>query len=168
MEIIYSVLNSLGFDPVVFGSQVVLFYLMHLLLKVILYRPLEDSRNRRDAFTMGRVEEAEQINRQALALKETYEDGIRLARLAAQASVQQARAKAESARAASLAAARVEAESLVRAGQDQILGERTRAEAELDQEVAALSMAVASRLVETMTGPGQRGRVLERLREASS
>ncbi len=168
MEIIHSVLQSLGFDPVVFGSQVVLFYVMHLLLKVILYRPLEESRHRRDALTMGRVEEAEEINRQALALKETYEDEIRLARLAAQASVQKARSEAEAARVARLATARVEAESLVRSAQDEILGERTRAEAELDQQVAALSMAVAGRLVETMAGPAQRERVLERLREASS
>jgi F-type H+-transporting ATPase subunit b len=168
MEIIHSVLNSLGFDPVVFGSQVFLFYLMHLLLKVILYRPLEESRNRRDALTMGRVEEAEQINRQALALKENYEDEIRRARQAAQAAVQQARSQAEADRVARLAAARAEAESLVRTAHDEILGERTRAEAELDQQVAELSMAVAGRLVETMAGPAQRARVLERLREASS
>jgi F-type H+-transporting ATPase subunit b len=159
MEIIHSVLHSLGFDPVVFGSQVLLFYVMHLLLQGVLYRPLEQSRNRRDALTMGRVEEAERINRQALALKENYEDEIRQARQAAQAAVQQARSQAEAARVARLAAARAEAESL---------GERTRAEAELDQRVPELSMAVAGRLVETMAGPAQRERVLERLREASS
>jgi len=34
--------------------------------------------------------------------------------------------------------------------------------------VPELSMAVAGRLVETMAGPAQRERVLERLREASS
>lgn len=168
MEIIHSVLHNLGFDPVVFGSQVLLFYVMHLLLQGVLYRPLEQSRNRRDALTMGRVEEAERINRQALALKENYEDEIRQARQAAQAAVQQARSQAEAARVARLAAARAEAESLVRAAHDEILGERTRAEAELDQRVPELSMAVAGRLVETMAGPAQRERVLGRLREASS
>jgi F-type H+-transporting ATPase subunit b len=168
MEIIRSVLHNLGFDPVVFGSQVFLFYVMHLLLQRILYRPLEQSRNQREALTMGRVEEAERINQQALALKENYEDEIRRARQAAQAAVQQARSQAEADRVARLAAARAEAEALLRTAQDEILDERTRAEAELNQQVTELSMAVAGRLVETMAGPAQRERVLKRLREASS
>ncbi|NMA26143.1 MAG: ATP synthase F0 subunit B [Burkholderiales bacterium] len=168
MEIIHSVLHSLGFDPVVFGSQVLLFYVMHLLLQRILYRPLEHSRDQREALTMGRVDEAERINQQALALKENYEDEIRRARQAAQAAVQQARSQAEADRVARLAAARAEAEALLRTAKEEILGERTRAEAELNQQVAELSMAVAGRLVETMAGPAQRERVLKRLREASS
>lgn len=167
MEIIRSVLDSLGFDPVVFGSQVILFYLMHLLLKPILYRPLESSRSQRDALTMGKVEEAEQINRRAQVLKENYEEEIRLARLAAQATVAKARAEAEADRARRLAAANEEAQAMLSSAREEIHRQRLQAEAELDREVEGLSMSVASRLLKTMASPPQSQRVLERLREVA-
>ncbi len=166
MEIIHSVLQSLGFDPVSFGLQVLLFYGMHLLLTPILYRPLERSRNERDALTVGRVREADQVNREALTLKARYEEEIRQARQAAQALVQQARSEAEVARMARLDEARSQAEALRQAAHQEIAAERAGAEAALGGQVAGLSLAVASRLVRDLAGEAQHGRVLERLREA--
>jgi len=166
MEIIHSVLESLGFDPISFGLQVLLFYGMHLLLTPILYRPLERSRNERDALTVGRVQEADRVNREALALKAAYEEEIRQARLAAQTLVQQARTEAEAARMARLDEARSQAEALRQAAHQEIAAERAGAEAALGGQVADLSLAVASRLVRDLAGEAQQRRVLERIREA--
>jgi F-type H+-transporting ATPase subunit b len=166
MEVINSVLDSLGFDPIMFGAQVALFYCMHLLLTPILYRPLEKARSERDALTVGRVREAEQINREALALKAAYEDALLQARQAAQGEVQRARAEAEAAGQVRLEAARREAEAQLRAAHQEISQERARAEADLDQQVQGLSLAVAGRLVRTLASEGQGQRVVERLREA--
>lgn len=167
MEIISSVLNSLGFDPVIFGSQIVLFYVMHLVLTPILYRPLEKVRNERDALTLGKIHEAERINNEALALKARYEAEIRTARQAAQATVSAAKAEAEAARMARLESARAESEAVIQAAQQEIANERARAEAELQGKVGDLSLAVASRLVETSASEAQRARITTRLREAS-
>lgn len=167
MEIVRSVLDSLGFDPPIFLAQIVLFYCMHLVLTPLLYRPLERARNERDGLTMGRVHEAERINREALALKARYEAEIRQARQAAALLVQQAKAEAEEARMTRMDQARTESEAVIRAAQAEISAERTRAEAELQGQVQDLSLAVASRLVETMASDAQRSRVVERLREAS-
>jgi len=166
MEIIHSVLESLGFDPISFGLQVLLFYGMHLLLTPILYRPLERSRNERDALTVGRVQEADRVNREALALKAAYEEEIRQARLAAQTLVQQARTEADAARMARLDEARSQAEALRQAAHQEIAAERAGAEAALGGQVADLSLAVASRLVRDLAGEAQQRRVLERIREA--
>jgi len=166
MEIIHSVLESLGFDPISFGLQVLLFYGMHLLLTPILYRPLERSRNERDALTVGRVQEADRVNREDLALKAAYEEEIRQARLAAQTLVQQARTEAEAARMARLEEARSQAEALRRAAHQEIAAEGAGAEAALSGQVTELSLAVASRLVRELAGEAQHRRVLERFREA--
>lgn len=167
MEIVRSVLDSLGFDPVIFASQIVLFYAMHLVLTPVLYRPMEKARNDRDALTLGRVHDADRINREALALKARYEAEIRQARQAAQAGVDRARAEAEAARVTRLEAARAEADAVIRAAHEEIAGERSRAEGELQARVPDLSLAVASRLVETLATDAQRERVVARLREAS-
>lgn len=167
MEVISSVLHSLGFDPVVFGSQLVLFYVMHLVLTPILYRPLEKVRNERDALTLGKIHEAERINDEALALKSRYEAEIRAARQAAQATVSGAKAEAEAARMERLEAARTESEAVIQAAHQEIADERARAETELQGKVGGLSLAVASRLVETSASAAQRERITTRLREAS-
>lgn len=167
MEIILSVLNGLGFDPVVFVSQLVLFYVMHSLLKPILYRPLEQARLEREALTSGRIEEAELLNNRALELKAHYEAELRATHKEAAGIVAAARKAAEEQRTQVLDSAREQAEKFVQEKQAEVAAEKQLAQVQLQATVPELGRLTALKLANSLLSGEHRERVAKQLKEAS-
>lgn len=167
MDIVRSVLGALYFDPVVFLSQLVLFYVMHLLLTPILYKPLQRVRVEREALTGGKVKEAERLNALALELKAKYESGLKAAKSKAVATVAAARQEAEAARMTRLEEARTAAEAVIDKAQREVARERAEALASLQKEVPKMAVATALRLLGSTCSEEHNARVARRIREAS-
>ncbi|MCE7869263.1 hypothetical protein DYH09_02680, partial [bacterium CPR1] len=84
MDVIWSVLQSLKFDPYLFGFQFVAFFVFHYSLKALIYGPLLKVRQERDGKVGGRIKEAEAIAAAARKLKTDYDAAIHAAKLEAQ------------------------------------------------------------------------------------
>lgn len=167
MEIVRTVLGELHFDSTIFFTQLALFYIMHLLLKPILYTPLEKSRDERDALTGGRIDEAERINNQALEIKQSCEETLRKARQEALERVQEAGRTADAERVKKLEAARAEAEGLINAAQQQVKDEKLAAEKELTGNLPILAHNVAERLFVGLATGDARTKAIKRLKEVN-
>ncbi|MBQ7568124.1 hypothetical protein IJT17_04890 [bacterium] len=151
MDIVRSVLNNLGFDAAVFLAQLALFYAMHLLLKPILYRPLENAFKQRASMTDDRVSEAQRFKDKAAALKAQYEQAIRETQSETLAITQAATKEAEAARQAELETARNTANGIIEKTRAELVQERREAQQTLEAEVPTLARAVAVKLAQAFT-----------------
>ena len=167
MDIIRSVLDNLGFDAAVFCSQLVLFYILHLLLTPLIYKPLEKVRRERESLTDERVREAQQFKNKAAKLKAQYEQAIHETQNATLAITQKAHQEAEASRQAVLDAARNEANSIIADTRAEMAKDRRLARQTLEAEVPALAKAVACKLAQAFTSGEVGEQFLKRLRSIS-
>ena len=56
MDTIYALLDSMHAEPCIIFAQVILFYIFHLLMTQIIYKPLAAVRKKRRAETVAKVE----------------------------------------------------------------------------------------------------------------
>lgn len=123
-----------------------------LLLLAIMYKFVFPNVNQmledRSAAIQGKMEEAEQKLVEAEEAKASYEASISDARGEATRIIDEAKATAESLRADIIAKAEQEARGIVERAQGEVAAERDRALQELRTEVGALSVELASRIVE--------------------
>ncbi len=141
-ELIWSIINFLAF----FGALV--FVLWKPVLKLLADRQHEIENN---------LSRAEAAQREALALRDRYQQEIGTAQQQAAEIVNRAVAAAEKTRQEELARAQKEAEDLLNRARETIEREKDEAIAALRGEVADLALAVASRVLErNLTGEDQR------------
>lgn len=167
MEIVLSIMNQLGFDPAVFASVVAIFYVMHLALKAIIYKPIQKARAKRDLLTSGKVEEAERMNKEALELKSRYDAEIKSCRKAAQERVNEARREAEAERMKRLELARAEAEVIINQSHDDVAKDTATAKSELEITVPALAQSIAVKIARGLLSEDKRAAVEARIKEAA-
>ena len=165
MDVVRSVLNNLGFDCTIFLSQLVLFYVLHLLLKPILYKPMAKARAERKKVTQDRVDEAERINSQALELKKQYEQSISQTQKEVLAITQQAQESVDAHRQEVLDKARAQAASIIDKTRSELEAEQVKAERELQEKVPALAGALVRKLATVMTDGEVGERFIKRLQE---
>ena len=165
MDVVRSVLNNLGFDLTIFLSQIALFYILHILLKPILYKPMEQARAERQKVTQDRVDEAERVNSQALELKRQYEQSLRQTQKEALAITQRAQEQVELQRQQALDSARAEAVKIISKTRDELANEQEIAEQELQEQVPALALALACKLAGSVTDGEVSKELVARLQE---
>ncbi|MGM9991496.1 MAG: ATP synthase F0 subunit B [Candidatus Bruticola sp.] len=166
MDIILALLKNMGSEPLMIGVQVCLFYVFHILMSQILYKPMLAARRERKAQTADKVSEAWGLNEKTIKAKTEYEEKVRLARKKALEQVQAAQKEADAIRQERLTKAKAESEAIIEKAKAEIKDERLRAEAELDSAVAALASQAAMRILSGLTSGRERERVEKFVKES--
>jgi F-type H+-transporting ATPase subunit b len=107
----------------------------------------------RSAAIQGRMEEAEATRRQAEEARSQYQAQIGDSKAEANRIIEDAKSTAESLRRDIVAKAESEAQAIVARAQAEVANERDRALQELRAEVGALSVQLASKIVEKELDP---------------
>jgi F-type H+-transporting ATPase subunit b len=131
-----------------FWTWVVFFALLYL-LKKFAWPPLVKATVEREKRIQAMLEEAERRNQEAQALLEQHERLLADTRAKTHSIMAESRALAEKERAVAMEKTRQEQEELLERARRDIAGERDRAVAELRREAVDLSLAAASKLIET-------------------
>jgi F-type H+-transporting ATPase subunit b len=129
-----------------FWTWIVFFALMYL-LKKFAWPPLLKATVEREKRIQALLEEAEQRNKEAGALRAEHEKLLADTRAKAHAIVAEAKAVAEKERTLAMEKTRQEQEELLERARRDIIAERDRAVVELRREAVDLSLAAASKLI---------------------
>jgi F-type H+-transporting ATPase subunit b len=128
-------------------AQIINFLILVAILTKVAYKPLMKALADRQARITESLDSAEKEKSAAEELKREYQEQLAQARTQAQAIVEKASKLAEQAREEILQEARVEHARLLKEAQEEIAREREKAVAQLRDEVVALSMAAASKII---------------------
>ena len=133
-------------------SELIMGTIAFLLLTALMIKYVFPKANRafedRAAAIQGKMEEADARLVEAEETKRSYEAGIADARGEANRIIEEARASAEALRADVVAKAEAEAAAIVEHAQADVASERDRVVQELRTQVGAISVELASRIVE--------------------
>jgi F-type H+-transporting ATPase subunit b len=126
----------------------VAFLLLLAIMTKFVFPRVNEMLDARTAAIQGKMEEADAKLQEAEASKARFEESIGDARGEANRIIEEAKSTAESLRADIVAKAEEEARGIVERAQGEVAAERDRALQELRTEVGALSVELASRIVE--------------------
>lgn len=146
MDVIWSVLEGLDFEPTTFTLQIILFCVLHLSLDFIIYRPIMQIRNKRDAKLASGLAAAESAAAEARRLKETYEETVRAARSEGQVTLAKATEVAEAERKARVEKAREEAGEILAQARTEAEAARAKALASAQAQAEDVCSALLERL----------------------
>jgi F-type H+-transporting ATPase subunit b len=148
-------------------SELVMGLVAFLLLMVILFKvafpKLNAMLEERQAAIQGKLEEADSKLTEAEEAKRNFEANLDDARGEASRIIDEAKATAESLRADILAKAEDEAAAMIERAQADVQAERQRVLQELRVQVGAMSVELASRIVERELDEGLVDEYIERL-----
>ena len=128
-------------------AQVLNFFILLFILKKFAYKPLLDLMEARRQRVVSDLENAEKNRVASEELKAEYEKQLAEVKHEAQVIMDKANKLANETREEIIAQARAEQERLIAAARDQIAREQQKAMMELRNEVASLSMLVATQIV---------------------
>ena len=128
-------------------AQVLNFFILLFILKKFAYKPLLDLMEARRQRVVSDLENAEKNRVASEELKAEYEKQLAEVKHEAQVIMDKANKLANETREEIIAQARAEQERLIEAARDQIAREQQKAMMELRNEVASLSMLVATQIV---------------------
>jgi len=131
----------------IFLAQTVNFILLVLLLYKLLYKPVRTFLDNRTAEIEGQIRTAEENQSAAIALREELEERARDSRQQARQFLDEAAKRAEVLQSEMLQEARKEAAAIIRRAQEVTELEKAKAWTELQDQVAELSLLLASRVI---------------------
>ena len=138
-------LQTLGFDPIMLGAQILNFLIIFYLLKRFLYKPVMDMiKKRQDLVTQG-LEDAEKAR---LTLEKTLEEEKKIltnAQDTAKKIVEGAKTQANILAAGIETNAKAQTEKLINQARAQIIKESEEIEVRLSQKVSLLAFEMLSR-----------------------
>ena len=137
---------SLDFNATVF-MQMFHFLLMLVILRLVVYRPLMNIIEQRQAYVAAEIAQAENQKNQAAELKAEMEASLQKAREEAKAIVDRATKASEEQAQGIMEQARADAQRLKEEALADIQREKDKAVAQLRNEVASLAVLVASKVV---------------------
>jgi F-type H+-transporting ATPase subunit b len=140
-------LGALGINGPFLLSQIVNFLILFLALRILLWKPMLKMLNERKQRIAQGLEDAEQARRERERAKAEYEERIKQAGQEREEILARAVEEGEQAKAETLAQARAQAERIVAEGKETVERERQQMLAELRNQVAALSIAAANKLI---------------------
>jgi F-type H+-transporting ATPase subunit b len=129
------------------------FVIVFFVLSKLAFPKLNEVLEERATAIQGRMEEAERTKREADQVKGQYQSQLGDAKGEANRIIEEAKQTAESLRRDIVARAETEAQSIVQRAQTEVAAERDRALQELRAEVGALSVQLASKIVEKELDP---------------
>lgn len=147
MDVVFSVLKALDFETTTFWCQVGLFFVLHFSLNFLVYQPIMDARNARDAKIAVKLAAAEEATEVARKLKEEYEEKVRVARLGGQAGLAEVTEKAEAERKERVDKAREKAGKILADAQAEAEAAREKAAATVKKQSEEVAQAIARRLI---------------------
>ncbi|WP_423748931.1 F0F1 ATP synthase subunit B [Caldibacillus debilis] len=128
--------------------QLVAFILLMVLLKKYAWAPLMKVMQDRENYIANEIENAEKARKEAEELLEKHRQMVKEARLETQKFIEEAKRQGEIQKENIIEAARLEAERLKEAAKAEIEQEREKAVAALREQVASLSVLIASKVIE--------------------
>ena len=140
-------MDELGLNVPVLVAQLVNFFLLLVVLRIFLYRPVLDMLDRRSQRIREGVEAADQSKERASQTEQEVAKQLQEARGQGQALITQAQEAAGRIQEESRSQARREAETLVERARGEIQLERDQAIAELRREFAALTVSAAEKVI---------------------
>jgi F-type H+-transporting ATPase subunit b len=140
-------MDELGFNLPVLIAQLVNFFLLLVVLRIFLYRPILDLLDRRAQRIKEGLDAAEQSKERAAEAEQETAAQIEEARRQGQALVAQAQEAASRIQEESRNQARREAETIVERARNEIQLERDQAIAELRKEFADLTVSAAEKVI---------------------
>jgi len=145
-------MSELGFNIPVLAAQLINFFLLLVVLRIFLYRPILDLLDRRSQRIREGLEAAEQSKEQAAQAEQEVARQIEEARRQGQALIAQAQETSTRIQEESRNQARREGEVLLERARNEIQLERDQAIAELRREFADLTVAAAEKVIGSALG----------------
>ncbi|MCH7811463.1 MAG: F0F1 ATP synthase subunit B [Chloroflexi bacterium] len=140
-------MDELGFNLPVLVAQLVNFFILLVLLRIFLYRPILNVLDRRAQRIREGLEAADKSKEQASQAEQEVAKQLEEARQQNQASIAQAQETASRIQEEARAQARREADALLERARGEIQLERDQAIAELRQEFADLTVSAAEKVI---------------------
>jgi F-type H+-transporting ATPase subunit b len=140
-------MSELGINIPVLVAQLINFFLLLVVLRIFLYRPILDVLDRRSQRIREGLEAAEQSKEQAAQAEQEVARQIEEARRQGQALIAQAQETSTRIQEESRNQARREGEVLLERARNEIQLERDRAIGELRREFADLAVAAAEKVI---------------------
>lgn len=166
MEVLTGIINSLGLNNTIF-AQVFNFTMLLIFLRIVVYPHIVRILEERQDYIEGTVTAAEEERKQAEELRQQYMAEMQKSKDEAQEIIQRATKAGEEQAKEIIEAAKAESNRIKEAALEDINREKEKAVAELRDQVATLSILVASKVVnEKITTDIQRGMVDEFIKEA--
>lgn len=147
MDVIWSVLSGLHFEPTTFFCQIALFMVMHWVLDALIYQPIVEMRQLRDKRLSSGLEAAEAAASGAAALKAQYDAQVKQAHSAGRLELAQAVALAEAKGKERVEKAQAEAEKILSKARAEADAARKKAEETVDAQSELVAQALARQLV---------------------
>ncbi len=140
-------MDELGLNVPVLVAQLVNFFLLLVLLRIFLYKPILAMLDRRAQTIREGLEAAEKSKEQAASAEEDVAKQLEEARQQSQANITQAQETANRIQEEARAQARREAETLLERARGEIQLERDQAISELRKEFAELTVSAAEKVI---------------------
>ena len=140
-------MSELGFNIPVLVAQIVNFFLLLVVLRIFLYRPILNMLDRRSQRIREGLDAAEQSKEDATQAEQQVAHQLEDARRQGQALIAQAQETASHVQEDARTQARREAETLLERARNEIELERDQAIAELRREFADLTVSAAEKII---------------------
>ena len=140
---------------------VISFFILLVLLRKFAYKPLVGMMHKREESIRESFEEAKRTRESAEELQEKYKQLIAEARNEAKKIIDEGKALGEQARKDMITKANEESNQIVKRAQEQIAMETERAVSELREQIADLSIAAASKVIDRSLGKEDHMKLLE-------
>lgn len=156
-----------GFNGGDIVFQLVCFLLLLLFLKKVAWGPLVNMMKERETHVANQIDEAEKTRAEAIQYVEEQREMLKQSRIEAQALIESAKKQGDAQREEIIVAARTEAERIKESAKREIETEKDKAVAALREQVATLSVMIASKVIEKeLTDADQEKLINEYLKEA--
>ncbi len=140
-------MEALGISPNLLITQIVNFVILLVLLRLLLYKPIQNMLGARKQKIQESLEYAERVKRDAAEQQKEFERKLEETRRETQAAAQAAQQVGEKEREAILAQAREDAQKIVAQAKEQIEFERKQMMADLHDDVVRLSLLAAQKVI---------------------
>ncbi len=140
-------MEALGISPNLLITQILNFVILLVLLRLLLYKPIQNMLNSRKVKIQESLEYAERVKREAANQQKEFERKLEETRRETQAAAQSAQQVGEKEREAILAQARQDAQKIRDEAHVQIEFERKQMMADLHDEVVRLSLLAAQKVI---------------------
>ena len=140
-------MEALGISPNLLITQILNFFVLFVLLRLLLYKPILKVLDERKHKVQESLDYAERIKHESAEQQKEFEHKLEETRRETQAAVTAAAQVGEKAREAILAQARAESRQMVEQAREQIEYERKKMFSELREEVVQLSLLAAQKVI---------------------
>ena len=154
-------MDELGFNIPVLVAQLVNFFILLVVLRILLYRPILAMLDRRSQRIREGLEAADQSKEQAAQAEQEVARQLQQAREQGQGQIAQAQETASRIQEEARSQARLDAEALLERARSEIQLERDQAIAELRREFAGLTISAAEKVIGQSLDRGAHQRLID-------